>query len=37
LEIAHRAYVFGIGEIIHQGQSKELLNNKTVLNGFLGV
>jgi branched-chain amino acid transport system ATP-binding protein len=37
LEIAHRAYVFGIGEIIHQGQSKELLNNKAVLNGFLGV
>ena len=37
LEIAHRAYVFGIGEIIHQGESKELLNNKAVLNGFLGV
>ena len=37
LEIAHRAYVFGIGEIIHQGQSKELLKNKTALNGFLGM
>jgi branched-chain amino acid transport system ATP-binding protein len=36
LEIAHRAYVFGIGRITHDGNAKELLQDKSVLRGILG-
>jgi len=36
LEIAHRAYVFGIGQITHEGSAKELLREQSVLRGILG-
>lgn len=37
LNVAHRAYVFSIGEIVLQDKAKSLLNNAEVRKTFLGV
>ena len=36
LEIAHRGYVFSIGEIVMEDTSKNLLRNENVKKAFLG-
>lgn len=36
LEIAHRAYIFGIGEITYRGETKKLLKEQGVLRQLLG-
>jgi branched-chain amino acid transport system ATP-binding protein len=36
LEIAHKAYVFSIGEIVLEDTGKNLLNNAEVKKAFLG-
>lgn len=36
LEIAHKAYVFKIGEIVLEGESRSLLENEVVKKAFLG-
>ena len=37
LSVAHRAYVFSIGEIVLQDMAKSLLNNEDIKKTFLGV
>jgi branched-chain amino acid transport system ATP-binding protein len=37
LNIADRAYVFSIGEIVLQDKAKSLLDNEEVRKSFLGV
>lgn len=36
LEICHRAYVFGIGEILLEGSQKDLINDERVKKAYLG-
>ena len=37
LEVSHRAYVMKTGQIIREGQSRELLNDPSIQEDYLGA